>query len=124
MPDNRESWGNLAIGKGGYVGLGSVIVSRASISIGNDVLIAEHVSIRDQDHVYGQSTPTSLSGFTTDPIVIGHNVWIGAKATITKGVTIGDNAVVAANAVVTKDVLTGAVVGGIPARQLKVGQAL
>ena len=52
-------------------------------------------------------------------IRIGDNVWIGAKATITRGVTIGDNAVVGANAVVTRDVPENAVVGGVPAKVIR-----
>ena len=71
------------------------------------------------DHEFEVAPPTRLAGMRTAPIVIGENVWIGAKATITRGITIGDNAVVAANAVVTRDVPANAVVGGIPAKILK-----
>ena len=108
--------GELTIGARAHVGIGSVIVCRDSITIGDDALIAEYVTIRDQDHRYGGPQVTARNGFETGPIVIGNNVWIGAKATITQGVTIGDNAVVAAGAVVTRDVPSGAIVGGIPAR--------
>ena len=52
-------------------------------------------------------------------VVLGKNVWVGAHATILPGVTIGDNAVIAAGAVVTKDVPANAVVGGVPAKVLK-----
>ena len=38
------------------------------------------------------------------PVVIGDNVWVGARAVILPGVTIGDNVVIAAGSVVTKDV--------------------
>lgn len=52
-------------------------------------------------------------------IVIGNDVWIGARATILEGVTIGDGAVVAAGAIVTKDVPPYAIVGGVPAKIIR-----
>ena len=56
------------------------------------------------------------------PVIIGSNVWIGDKATILPGVKIGENSVVAANAVVTKDVPPYCVVGGNPAKILKMNK--
>lgn len=53
------------------------------------------------------------------PVVIGHDVWIGANACILPGVTIGDGAIIAAGAVVNKDVEPYAIVGGVPAKLIK-----
>ena len=50
---------------------------------------------------------------------IGNDVWIGHGAVILPGVTVGDGAVVGANAVVTKDVSPYAIVGGAPARVIR-----
>lgn len=52
-------------------------------------------------------------------IVIGNDVWIGARAIILDGVEIGNGSIIAAGAVVTKDVPAYAVVGGVPARVLR-----
>lgn len=52
------------------------------------------------------------------PIVIGNDVWLGARAMIMDGVTIGDGAIVAAGAVVTRDVAPFTMVGGVPARRI------
>ena len=50
---------------------------------------------------------------------IGNHVWIGAGVTIMPGVTVGDHAVIAGGAAVVKDVPTNAVVGGNPAKIIK-----
>jgi len=51
--------------------------------------------------------------------VIGHDVWIGLNCIIMDGIKIGDSSIIAAGAVVTKDVPPFAIVGGVPAKVLK-----
>ena len=52
-------------------------------------------------------------------VVVGNDVWIGANAIILPGVMIGDGAVIAAGAIVTKDVDPYSIVGGNPARVIR-----
>lgn len=52
-------------------------------------------------------------------VVIGHDVWIGARCTILAGVKIGIGAVIGSGSVVTKDVPPYAIVGGVPAKVIK-----
>ena len=111
--------GHLEIGARSYIGLGCVICAREEVRIGRDCLLAEHVSLRDQDHLFGPDLVTAQSGFTTTPVSIGDNVWIGANTTVTKGVTIGDNAVIGANTVVTRDIPANTVAVGVPARVIR-----
>ena len=55
----------------------------------------------------------------SEPVVIGNDVWVGDNATFSGGVSVGDGAVVAANALVTRDVPPYAIVGGVPARLIR-----
>ena len=50
---------------------------------------------------------------------IGNDVWIGYGAVVLNGVNIGDGAVVAAGAIVTKDVAPYSIVGGNPAKTIR-----
>ena len=65
------------------------------------------------------NSPTIPFVWSRGPISIGHDVWIGYKATILGGVTLGHGSVVAAHAVVTRDVPPYAVVAGNPAHIVK-----
>jgi acetyltransferase-like isoleucine patch superfamily enzyme len=56
---------------------------------------------------------------TRGDVVIGNDVWIGYGATIMSGVRIGDGAVIGARALVTRDVPEYAIVGGNPAKLLR-----
>jgi acetyltransferase-like isoleucine patch superfamily enzyme len=62
------------------------------------------------------SIPTN----TDNPLVIGHDVWIGDRVTVLAGCRhIGNGAVLGAGAVVTTDVPAYAIVGGVPARIIR-----
>lgn len=118
--DIEVSGGTLSIGSENYFNKNVKIVCFDSVKIGNYCLIADSVHFYDHDHKYEDlHKPVRDQGFVAAPIVIGNNVWIGARAIILKGVTVGDNAVIAAGSVVSRDVPAGAIVGGIPAKVLK-----
>ena len=106
----------LVIGTDTFLGQNCTVMSKQSIEIGSQVQIAELVSIRDHDHRLGAS-PTS-GGLTTSPVVIEDEVWLGAKATVTRGCHLGRGAVVGAGGVVTHNVAAGAVVVGVPTRPI------
>ena len=55
----------------------------------------------------------------TRPIVIGNDVYIGARSTIMGGVTIGDKVIIGTGAVVTHDIPSNSVAVGVPARVIK-----
>lgn len=57
--------------------------------------------------------------FRTGPVEMGHDVWVGQGAMFAGGFSVGDGAVIAAGAVVTKDVPAYAIVGGVPARVIR-----
>ncbi len=58
---------------------------------------------------------------TRGPIKIGHDVWVGTRATILSGVTIGNGAVIGAGAVVSSDIAPSSVNVGVPAGQIRMG---
>ncbi len=108
----------VEVGPKGWLGPGSFVAAQERVILGEGSMIAEYVTIRDHDHVHDAGHTMEDWCYATAPIIIGEDVWIGAKATVVPGVTIGDHAVVAANAVVTHDVKPGERVGGVPARPL------
>ena len=121
-----EAGGRIKIGSDNYFNKRVKIVCMERIEIGNHCLLADSVHLYDHDHRHEDLNRFICEqGFVTRPIVIGNNVWIGARAIILKGVRIGDGAIVAAGSLVTRDVPADSIVGGVPAKFLKMrGEAI
>lgn len=116
-----KSTGNLVIGKNFSINPYSRVICFDEIIIGENVLIAQFVSILDHDHStdFKNGDLDYRGEYLTSKITIGNNVWIGDKATVLRGVHIGDNVVIAANSVVNKDIPDNCIVGGVPCKVIK-----
>ena len=76
--------------------------------------------IDDLEELFGRKLDDERhTTYTYGKVTIKKNAWLGMNVTICPGVTVGEYAVVAAGAVVTKDVPDYAVVGGVPAKVIK-----
>ena len=110
--------GDVVIGEHTRIGIHCTVIG--PVTIGSHVNLAQGITVTALNHNYeDKSLPIDMQGVSTNPIVIGDDVWIGANATILPGVTIGHHVVVAAGAVVTKDVPDNTLVGGVPAKPIK-----
>jgi acetyltransferase-like isoleucine patch superfamily enzyme len=112
--------GVVSIGAKTVMGQECTISAYQHVSIGRECVIADRVMMIDFDHgMVEVDRPIRLQGIYKRDVKIGNNVWIGYGACILRGVTVGDNAVIGTNAVVTRDVPANAVVGGVPARLIR-----
>ena len=120
--------GGITIGKNFYIGKYSSI--ETTCTIGDNVIIANHVGIVGRyDHNYQKvGTPVRLASCIRDDDYnwkgaeqvtrIGNDVWIGFGAIIMSGVNVADGTIVAAGAVVTHDTEPYTIYAGVPARKL------
>jgi acetyltransferase-like isoleucine patch superfamily enzyme len=116
----RSHEGSVSIGAKTVLGQECTISSYQHVSIGRECVIADRVMLIDFDHgMVEVERPIRVQGIYKRDVHVGNNVWIGYGACILRGVTVGDNAVIGTNAVVTKDVPANAVVGGVPARLIR-----
>lgn len=121
------NYSNVSIGNNSSIGKGcTFICSLANIIIGDDVMFAPNVTVVTGGHRYDILGKTmkevtnkeKLPENDRDVIFEGDN-WIGTSAIILRGVTVGEGAIIGAGSVVTKDVPPYAIVGGNPARIIK-----
>ena len=116
--------GEVSIGDKTVLGQECTISAYQHVSIGEQCILADRVMLIDFDHNVAETErPIRVQGIYKRDTRVGSNVWIGHAAQILRGVTVGDNAIIGAGAVVTKDVPANAVVGGVPARLLRMRAA-
>ena len=127
MSSDIKGLRNLSVGDGTSIPKGSTIYcTEAPLTIGRKVIFGPRPTIITGDHridIIGKN----IIDVTVDEklpendlaVVIEDGVWIGANVTILKGVTIGRGSVVAAGAVVTKSCAPYSIIGGVPAKLIK-----
>lgn len=109
---------HIFMGNNVYCNMDCVFLDVNTITIGNNVMLGPRVNLFTAGHPIDADVRISDLEFGL-PIVIEDKVWIGGNATILPGVTVGENSIVAAGAVVTKDVPANSIVGGNPARLIR-----
>jgi len=116
----RVHEGEVSIGAKTVMGQECTVSAFQHVSIGRECIVADHVMLIDFDHgVTEVDRPIRQQGIYKRDVRVGHNVWIGYGACILRGVSVGENSVIGTSAVVTKDVPANAVMGGSPARVIR-----
>ncbi|MDX6698235.1 MAG: hypothetical protein QOE65_1632 [Solirubrobacteraceae bacterium] len=120
----RVHEGEVSIGAKTVLGQECTISAFQHISIGRECVVADRVMLIDFDHgIVEVERPIRHQGIYKRDVNVGNNCWIGYGACILRGVTVGDNCVIGTNAVVTKQVPDNAIIGGVPARVIRMREA-
>lgn len=106
---------------GSRSGLGINARLQGPLTIGNNVMMGPDVMIYTQNHRTDRVDIPMIDQGNSEKreVIIGDDVWIGARCIIMPGVKIGEGSILAAASVITKDVPPYAVVGGVPAKVIK-----
>ena len=114
---------NIEIGENCLINHNNVLQAGkvdGKIIIGNHVHTGANVMIIAFNHAFDtRDIPTINQDYYDADIIVGDDVWIGGGAIILAGVTIGKGSIIAAGAVVVSDVPEYSIVGGVPAKVLK-----
>jgi acetyltransferase-like isoleucine patch superfamily enzyme len=120
----RVHEGEVEIGAKTVMGQECTISAYQHVSIGRECILADRVMLIDFDHgVTEVERPIRLQGIYKRDVRVGNNVWVGYGACVLRGVAVGDNSVIGTNSVVTREVPENAVVGGVPARTIRMREA-
>jgi acetyltransferase-like isoleucine patch superfamily enzyme len=109
----------IVIGSGVHVGERCYLWagdSTGTITLGDKVLLAPEVFITASNYATAAGIPVMEQPKIEADVVIGDDVWLGARVVVLPGVTIGSGAVVGAGSVVTRDLPPDAIAVGVPAR--------
>jgi acetyltransferase-like isoleucine patch superfamily enzyme len=113
--------GHLKIGNDVLVNNFSVLGSSERVEIMDHCIFAAYVQITDAAH--GFEDPTLMikhAPFTTAPVTIEENVWLGSAVLIAKGVTVGKGSVIGAKSLVNTCIPPLSIAYGTPAKVVKV----
>lgn len=126
QPNETLLKGNITIGQFTYLnkcmietGTNSKIIIGSWCAVGYNSYI-----LADTHNTIKPTGPLNERSIIEKDIIIGDCVWIGANTYIREGIIIGNNAIIGANSVVTKNVPDNAIVGGVPARIIRIKNSI
>jgi acetyltransferase-like isoleucine patch superfamily enzyme len=108
--------GNVEVGDFSAL-VGPIINTNGTVKIGSYVFIAHEVVIAD--HFAAVPPDDQVPGGLSDSIVVGDNVWIGARAVVLSGARLGEGSIVGACSVIDFEVEPFSVVAGNPAKVVR-----
>lgn len=112
--------GKLVIGDDVWIGHQSTLVSTSLIKIGSNVDIAPKVYIGTGTHEIDPLGSHSAGIGLNKDVFIEDGVWVGTSSLIMPGVTIKNKTVVAAGSVVTTSHEGFLLIGGVPAKTMRI----
>ena len=116
--------GEVIIGDKTVLGQECTISAYRHVRIGEQCVVADRAMFIDFDHgTVEVERPIRRQGIYKRDVEVGSNVWVGYGACVLRGAQVGDNSIVGTNSVITKDVPANSVVGGVPARILRMRDA-
>jgi maltose O-acetyltransferase len=117
---------HIDIGDNAVINQNCFLVGLGGLRIGRDVMMGNNSSVITTSHVTDSvDVPMRLQGMTTHPTTVGDDVWIGTGVAILAGARVGDHSIVGAGAVVPgREYPPYAILGGVPARVLKLRTTL
>ena len=113
----ERDYSNLHVGRKAHIGRLVLLDLAAPIHIGADCTISMGTTILTHSDV-GDRPLAARYPRVVEPARIGEGAYLGANVTVLPGCHIGSRATVGAGAVVTRPVADGAVVAGVPAREI------
>ncbi len=115
MPD-----GHVKIGKHVLINSFSTIGAAESVTIGDDCIFAAYLQITDAEHGFEDRTVLIREApWTSSPVMIEEDVWIGTQVVVLKGVRLGKGSVIGAKSLVNKVIPEYSIATGLIPRCLR-----
>jgi acetyltransferase-like isoleucine patch superfamily enzyme len=110
----------LTVGNNVGIAQNCFIQVRGKVIIEDNVIFGPNVSVFSENHNFeNPDLPVNVQGVNRKGVKIESGVWVGTRSIILDGVVVGKNSIIAAGSVVNKDVLPFSIVGGVPAKLIR-----
>jgi acetyltransferase-like isoleucine patch superfamily enzyme len=112
-PERISAGPGLRLGAGCYLWAGN---ATGHIRLGRNVMFGPEVMVTASGYRFNAGSPVTDQPMDEADVVIGDDVWVGARAILLPGARIGAGAIIAAGAVVRGEIPAMAIAAGVPAR--------